>query len=318
MAVLTYLIVVLWQPLASLFFAVIIASALEPMILWFEKRRIYRRISVPFIYLILVAILVLLFSFVIPTVFFETRDLTLDFPHRFEQLRQSISDFIGFEAFPAFTTGSDVITAIQVKLGLGAGDIFSFAMAIFGGALTFFLTIVISFYLALQEKGVEQLLLAVTPRDHQEYISDLWQRVQKKLSRWVGAQFILILFITVTLFPIFWAMGVKYALVIVIIASLLEVIPVLGPVVAGIIILLFVLIQSPALALMALLVYTAIQQVQQHFIVPAVLSRAIGLNPVIIIMLLLAGGTLLGFWGALLAIPFGTAVAEVLADIKRR
>ena len=134
----------------------------------------------------------------------------------------------------------------------------------------------------------------------------------------MGAQLILVLFIGTTLFPLLWAFGVQYALTLAVIAGVLEVIPVIGPVTAGTIIFISALFQSPALALLSVTVYTALEQVQQTFIVPTVVSRAIGLSPVLIVLFIAVGATLAGFWGALLAIPAGIVITEVITDMKRK
>ena len=130
------------------------------------------------------------------------------------------------------------------------------------------------------------------------------------------AQVILMLFVGLTMFPILWGIGVEYALTLAIAISLLEIIPVIGPILGTVLLFLMILLQSPMLAAVAIGAYILIQQVQANLVIPAVVSRALGLNPVIIILLLIAGGALAGVWGAILAIPVGAVAAEFLRDIK--
>jgi len=312
--------ILLWKILAGLFLAIIIASALEPLIRWFVRRHIPRFITVMVIYIIAIFFLGGIFYLIFPNIFFELRDLSSEFPGRYEELTHTLGTYFGFTALPEFQGGElgQFFDSIGSQFGFVAYDIFAFIFTVFGGILTTLLVFIISFYLALQERGIEKFLTSVTPSLHHEYVLDLWRRVQRKMSRWVGAQFILVLFIAVTLFPILWAMGVKYALTLALMAAFLEIIPVIGPITAGVIMFFFILLQSPTLALVALITYVALEQIQQQFIVPAVVSRALGLNPVIIILLLLAGVSIAGFWGAVLAIPLGAVLMEFLRDVKQK
>ena len=312
--------ILLWKILAGLLLAIIIASALEPLIRWFKRHRVHRGVTVIVIYTAAILFLGGVFYLIFPNIFFELRDLSSDFPGRYEDLTHTLGNYFGFPLLPEFQGGelNQFFASIRSQFGLVTSDIFAFAFTVFGGILTSLLVFIISFYLSLQERGIEKFLASVTPSVHHEYILDLWRRAQRKMSLWVGAQFILVLFIAVTLFPILWALGAKYALTLAIMAALLEVIPVIGPIAAGFILFFFTLLQSPTLALMVLIAYVALEQVQQQFVVPVVVSRALGLNPVIIVLLLFAGGSIAGFWGAILAIPLGAVLVEFLRDVKQR
>ena len=126
------------------------------------------------------------------------------------------------------------------------------------------------------------------------------------------------LFAGTLMFGVLWLMGVKYALTIALLVGVLEIIPVIGPIIAGLIALVLISFQSPLLAVGAIVAYIIIEQIQQHIFVPSVLSRAIGLNPITIIVALLIAANLIGFWGIILAIPIAVAISEFVGDFKKQ
>ena len=312
------LLLLLWKIVAGLFLAIIIAAALEPIIRFLGKWHIPRPVSVVGAYLFGLMVLGGVAYLIFPNLFFEFRDLSSTLPDRYAELIRSFNQQIGILALPEVNGEGlgNFFENLRDQMGLATSDFFSFAFSVFGGVISVVLMFVISFYLSLQENGIEKFLASIVPKDHREYTLDLWNRIQHKLSKWVQAQLILMLFVAFTLFPIFWALGIKYALTLALLAALFEVIPVIGPIIAGIILFFFILLQAPSLAVIAVIIYILLQQVQAHLVVPAVVSRALGINPVIIILLLIVGGTLAGFWGAILAIPLGAVVGELLKDLR--
>lgn len=312
------LFLLLWKVLAGVFLAIILAATIEPVILFMRKAHIPRFATVILVYLVGIAILGGMLYLVLPNLFFEFRDLSNTLPERYSGLAQSLHQRLPLISLPDIGEGGlgQIFQNFRSESGVAASDLFSFAFSFFGGVLSVILIFVISFYLSLEERGMEKFLGSLVPTRHKEYVFDLWRRVQQKLSRWMQSQIILILFVGLTMFPILWGIGVEYALTFAIVVSLLEIIPVIGPILGTVILFLLILLQSPMLALVAVGAYVLIQQVQANFIIPAVVSRAIGLNPVVIILLLIAGGALAGVWGAILAIPLGAVAAEFLRDIK--
>lgn len=314
------LVIILREFLAMIFLAIIINSFIEPPIQFFKKRHIPRFVTVVIIYAGGIGVLAGFVSLVFPALFFELRDFAATFPAHYQEFAASANHVLGYEALPSLqiNTATQLLNSLLTRVGFASQNVLASVIGISSVLVSAILIFVISFYLSLQENGVERFLATVTPLNHRKYVSDLWRRVQRKLSRWLGAQFILIIFIGTTIFSIFSAIGIHYALTIALIVAPLEMIPVIGPFVGAITIFLFVLFQNPGLALLALIIYVALEQIQQHLILPVVVSRALGLSPVIIISLLLAGAIVLGFWGALLAIPFGAILAEVIRDWNAR
>jgi len=308
-----------WKILASVFLAVVIASGLEPGVRALAKIKIPRLVAAILLYAVGFIILTSVFYSIFPTLITETRQLSSDLPTAYTEALENIEQFFG--QIPAEVHIQDqmkslLISAQQGLLG-GASNIFAFTFNLFGGLLSSLLILVISFYLVLQKDGIEHLFKSFVPSAHEEYVVDLWKRVQKRLGRWFQGQLLLGIFVGTFMFLALWLMGVKYALSIAFMAGVLEIVPVIGPIVAGLIALVLISFQSPMLALAAIAVYIIIEQLQQHLFVPVVMSKTIGLNPVIIIVSLLVGAQLIGFWGIILALPIAVTLAEFVRDFRK-
>lgn len=309
----------IWPILASIFLAVVIASALEPAVRGFTKIKIPRFISALLVYLIAILILASVFYSIIPTLITETRQLSTDLPQAYEGVIFDIERFLGRE--PTGLNFAEQLKGFfanfQQSIGGATANIFTFTFGLFGGLLSFMLVVVISFYLAMQKDGVERFLKSFVPSGHQQYAIDLWERVQYKLGRWFQGQLLLGVFVGTLFFVALWFMGVKYAFTLALLVGILEIIPVIGPITAGLIVFVLISFQSPMLALSAILVYILIEQLQNNIVLPSVMSKTTGLNPIIIIVALLVGIKLAGVWGVVLAIPVSVTIAELIRDLRK-
>jgi len=113
-------------------------------------------------------------------------------------------------------------------------------------------------------------------------------------------------------------LGVKYALTLALVAALFEIIPYIGPILAAIPAVILAFLQAPFLALLVILLYIVIQQLENYVIYPQVMKKTVGLNPVVIIIVMLMGAKLAGILGIILAVPVAAAVAEFLKDLQKK
>ena len=190
--------------------------------------------------------------------------------------------------------------------------------SIFGGAFSLVLIVILSFYLSVQEKGIEKFIRLTSPLRYEKYVLDVWQRSKKKLGGWVKAQLLLGVLVGVLVFLGLTILGVKYALMLAVLAAIFEVIPIFGPVLAAIPAILIAFLQSPMLALAALILYVIVQQFENHLIYPTVMKKATGVPPLIIILAILVGGKLGGIFGILLAVPLTVILMELLTDWAKK
>ena len=112
-----------------------------------------------------------------------------------------------------------------------------------------------------------------------------------------------------------YLVGVPYPLILGLFAGVMEIVPYVGPVISGIPGVILGFLISPTTGFLALLVYFIAQQFEGNVVVPLVMKKAVGLNPITVILALLAGAKLGGFLGVILSIPVAAAVGLVIGDI---
>jgi len=306
--------------LILLFFAVIIASAIDLPARRFDKLKIPRIISVLLIYLVFIGLIVGLLVVFIPSFTKEIKDFSIEFPRYANEVYQKFQHIQdGSLKYQKLTNEAQKILSNLGEIFRGsASSIISKTLDIFGGLFSIVIVIVISFYLAVQKNGIQNLLKGITPKEHEAYVLNLWARAQKKMGQWFQGQLFLAMIVGLLVYVGLSLLHVRFAFLLAIIAAILELVPYIGPVLSAIPAVILAFFQMPILALWVIILYIVIQQLENYLLVPLVMKKVVGLNPVIVIIALLIGGKLLGILGILLAVPASAVLAEFFKDIKRK
>lgn len=297
--------------------SVVIASGVEPAAVWLQKRKIPRVPAVIFIYLAAFAFLGFIFYLLVPVVFSE-----------FSSFSSNISTYLTspfqagvlgeiFSGLPSSFSSllQDVSFKLADYISAFTAGFFHATAKIFGGALSFILIIILSFYLSVQKNGIENFLRIITPLQYEEYIIDLWLRSRHKIGLWIQGEVLLGTIVGVLTFLGLTILGVEYALTFALLAGLFELIPIFGPILSAIPPILITLSSNPILSLKIAVLYFIIQQFENHLIYPLVVRRIVGIPPVMTILALIIGAKLAGFMGIVLAVPVVTVLVEILNDI---
>ena len=300
--------------------AVVIASAIEPGIKVFTRHRVPRILSVILIYLMLLGLLFALFFSFLPSILEDLAAFISSIPSYLEAFNRlgAFDQFTQILSIPAPNAISltDITGGLRDALNLGAiNNAFSAVTAVFGGALSFILIFVFSFYFAVAETGVDAFLRVVVPGKHHDYVMDLWKRSQHKIGLWMQGQLLLGLIMGVLVYLGLTILGVKHALLLAVIAACFEIIPVFGPTLSAV----------PAVAiafgdggvslgLLTIALYVIAQQFENHLIYPLVVTRVVGVPPPLVILALIIGWELAGFLGVILSVPAAAIIQELVRD----
>ena len=211
----------------------------------------------------------------------------------------------------------EAIKGVQGAIAGFSSNVFQTLSAVFGGVFSFILIIIISFYLAVQERGIENFLQIIVPDKHEKYVVDLWKRSQAKIGKWMQGQLLLGLLIGVLVYLGLTILGVKYAFTLAIFAAVAELIPIFGPIIAAVPAVLLGFLDGPTLGFMVIGLYVIIQQFENHLIYPLVVRKVVGVPPLLVILALIIGGQLAGFLGILLSAPIAAVIIEFTNDIQR-
>lgn len=306
--------------LVILLLSIVIASAIEPGVRWFiAKFRFPRVLAVLAIYLMAIAMFALVFYLVIPPMVQELKNFVTTFPvsleGAFDQARGLLDRTLLFAPDYLRPSAADLSARLNTLFNEQAWQFFSFGSTVFGGAIASVFVVVLSFYFAVQENGISSFLRIITPLQHEAYVIDLWTRSQRKIGKWLQGQLLLGLLVGILVYLGLTLMGVKYALILAVLAAVFELIPIFGPIMAAIPSVLVAFIQSPTLGLWVIVLYVVVQQMENHLIYPLVVRKAVGVPPLLVIIALLIGGKLGGFLGFVLAVPIVAALVEYVNDV---
>ncbi|OJI08781.1 MAG: hypothetical protein COX02_02385 [Candidatus Vogelbacteria bacterium CG22_combo_CG10-13_8_21_14_all_37_9] len=300
--------------------AVVVAAAVRPFARWFESWHLPRTVAVLLVYGISFSVIIGTVYFFIPPIFNELIDLAVTLPHQLNVFllgnptwnvvspltSNFIKDFSVLDL--ANSSASAYLPAIPTNIA-------STIRFLFNSIFDLTLIIVISFYLAVQTNGIEDLIRLISPLRNEKYVLGLWKRVETKIGRWLQGQLLLGLIIGPIVFLGLTLLGVKYALTLAILASVFELIPLFGPILSSVPAILLGFSVSAPVGLMVLGLYIVVQQFENHLIYPLVVRKIIGVPPLVVIISLIIGANLAGFLGIILAVPAATLLMELVSDL---
>ncbi len=320
-----YLIWVLRDLVLVLLTSIVIASFVESAVPHFRKIGIGRVLGIVILYVVCLAIVSSLFWLFAPLLVTEIYSFSTFISSRIPGV-----DFLEYFQNDAFSGAKDVVAGLSNNFSLAslmavskafinnlsAGFVQTLSVA-FGGIFNFMLIVLLSFYFSIQEKGIENFLRIVFPAQYENYVVDLWDRSRRKIALWMKGQMLLAVIVGVLTYLVLSLLGIQYALMLALIAAMMELVP-YGVLVALIPAVSFSYLSNGVSgALMVTGAYLIIQQFESFLLAPLVIEKVVGLSPIIIILAVLVGFELGGFWGFILAIPVAVIIMELISDLEK-
>ena len=316
--------------LRELFFvilsAIMLASFVESAVPHFRKLKINRVLGVVIIYVASILFLALLFYLFAPLLITEVYNFSV-----FLSSYIPDSSILNYFKNDAFSGAKDIINNLSHSLSLTtlletskafvtnlSGGFFQVLNVAFGSIFNVILIVLISFYLSIQEKGIEKFLRIILPIKYEEYAVDLWERSRRKIALWMKGQMLLGILITILTYLMLSLMGIQYALLLALIAGIMELVP-YGILVALIPAFSFSYLSGGlSSALMVTGAYIILHQFEVFLFSPLVIKSVVGLSPLVVIIAAVVGFELGGFWGLVLAIPVAVFIMELMSDLEKK
>ncbi len=300
-----------------LFVALVLSSAFDPWVDWMQSRKIPRGVGILLIYFVVFVVVSSTIYMLAPAISKEVVAFSDNFPHYADKMTQSYSAIREFSVKHGLADQlKNSFGTVSDNLQAAAGNLFSGVWSFVGGIFSVVLIFVITFYMTVEEEAIKKLVWAIAPQKKRYYVMSLINRMQKKINAWLKGQLILSLSIFIlTLAVLTPIKAMDYKLVLAIIAGLCEVIPYVGPTLGAIPAVFLALTVSPWLALIVGGLYWAIQMIENNWLVPKVMQKAVGMNPIVSIAVLMIGLNIGGILGAILSIPVATAISVFVGDI---
>jgi predicted PurR-regulated permease PerM len=306
------------QVVFILFIAVVIGTVLRPVSSWFTRRGLPRTTAVIVVYLLLIALLVgfvlMLFPLIIdqgttivaavPGYYHDLRDLMVNFPN---QWITRLSEFLP-EALP----GLAPIQQTEQQVMDSAGQAINFISTVIGALLISTATLLIAFYWTLSGPRIIQSLLLLVPSDRREGMSELISAMESKVGFFIAGQSVLCLAIGVMALAAYLLIGLPNALVLALVAGIMEAVPMVGPLLGAIPASIIALSISPSKLVWVIVATVVIQQLENSVLVPRVMRRVVGVNPFVSLLAIFAFSSFFGIAGALMAIPTAAMIQLIL------
>lgn len=301
--------------LVMLLAAIILAAAIEPVVNWLQRYHVPRVISVVIVYVCILVVIVGVLSLLVQPLTGQVVQLANSIPI----LTGKVHDLI--PVIPALDQPTWQHSVQQGVLNVSndlanlSFNVFQQTKTVFSAIFSVVFIFVLALYLMVEEDALRKFARIITPRVHLPYVEQVLARVQASIGRWVLAQLTLGVIMGTVVGLVLWLLGVRYALLLGLLSGVLEVLPVIGPIIAAIPGVVIGLSQSIPLGIGVLFVYIICQQLENHILVPNIMRRAIGLNPLVTIIAVLLGVRLAGLGGAILSVPVATILSVILSDL---
>jgi predicted PurR-regulated permease PerM len=313
-------LVYLLRDLVGLFLvSLLLAALLDPVADFFQRRKVPRSITVLVVYLLIFAVGGVLVFAIIPPFLVDLRGIGDGLRSFWTHAVSSLNALHALSANYGLESSFQLsIEAFNDSLTGWFNGLFSTISGFLGGIASFFVALTISYFLVVEKNSLREVVSPLVPGRLHDYIGLILNKMQRKVGQWLLGQLILMVFIGALAYIGLLVFGVKYALLLAVLAGLLEIVPYVGPVVAAIPAVFFALVDSPTKAVLIVLYYLLIQRLEHMILVPKIMQKTTGLNPIFAVLALAAGFVLGGAAGVLLSIPVAAALNVVLTEYSER
>ncbi len=286
---------ILFQPLLLFLGAVVIATAVSSLASAME-RWIPRTPAVLLIYLAVLIAFGLFLWAVVPPLVDQSQMLVEEAPQLFEDIERWLEER-DIRAFDRIEEQA------QTAVERGAGYVFTAAPTVFGTVIDVFIVLAMSAYLAISAPAIMQFTLSLVPAHRREYARSVLNETAQTMGGYVRGSVMDGVIVAVITYVGLQFIGLDFALVLALLAFLGELIPILGPLLAGAPAVAIALTEGPATALVVLAFYFGIQQFESYVLLPYIMRSQASIPPLLTLFALIAGAAIAGFIGAILAIP---------------
>lgn len=280
--------------LVVVFISYIFMAALSPAVTLFTRIKIPRIIAVLLTYFLGLSAVFLLIIPIIPFLTKQFGELLDRFPFYLERAG---------EALGMAPASLSVANLVQSEMNVIGKNAVVLTGRVFGGLFSAIAVSVLSLYLLLDKNRIHRAV--------DKFVSlGKIETIEEKLGLWFRGQMLLCLSIGAASWLALTILGLPFAFPLAIIAGVLEIIPTIGPIISAVPAVIVALTISPTLGLLVVTAYILIQLLENNLLVPKIMEKVVGLDPVAVIIGIMIGGELMGVAGALLAVPFILTVNE--------
>jgi len=304
--ILFYLLYLIRNVIVWLFLGWIIATLLNPLIDIIEKKGTPRTVSAAIVYTAILLFMGLIIYIVVPPLVSEVTILSSSFVDYFAQIPSFLSK-IGIDSFSSLSSLSSEIQDSLLKVSTNILNVFA---SLFGSVFAGITIFVLALFISIEDRDIIKGIRLISPKKFEEEVLKKWDRARSHVASWFGSRVLCSFCVALMTFIVCVLLKIKFALSLAILSGLLNMVPFIGPLLSGIILVLFALTSwSKAIAVIVLSVI--IQQIESNILMPIFTKKMTGLSTVLVLVSILIGGILGGIVGAILAIPLAGIIFEL-------
>ena len=319
-----FAVVLMWglylvrSQLLLIYISALFATGLAPLVAMIERqswlrigrRRLPRPAAILLIYATVLGAVAGLAWATVPILVRQGQQLWRELPERLDLLQAKLVEWGVLSPDASF---KELLTQAPAGSGDAVTTVLVALWGFVGGILGLATFLLLTFYLLVDARRVFDVFVRLFPRAERRRVSEVCQLAAVKISAWLGGQMLLGVIIGITSAIGLGLMGVPYFIVLAVIAGIGEMIPMVGPLLSAIPAVAVAFTVSPGLALGVAVFFLVQQVLENNVLVPKVMSQQVGLSAITVIASLVIGSALLGFVGALLAVPTA-AILQVLFE----
>lgn len=298
--------------------ALFIALGLDPIVRWLEGRRVPRPAGITLALVMLVGIIVGFFAVLIPTIVSQTGQLV-------ERAPGYASDFLASDFFQTIdqqfqvrervTDEVDKFFADSEAVGGIFGGVLGVGTVILNSIFGVLVILVLTLYFLASLPGMKKWAYRLAPRSRRERVERLAEEITSSVGNYVIGQACVALLNASFAFIFMTIADVPFSVLLAFIVAMLAFVPLVGAVIAAVVVSLVALTAGWQTAALFAVLYVAYLQVEAYFISPRIMQKAVAVPGAVAVIAVIAGGSLLGVLGALIAIPLAAGAMLLLKEV---
>lgn len=302
-----------------LFIAIVLGTAIRPVVTWLHRRGIPRIAGVILIYILLLILLISFVLLVFPLVIEQGATITAAVPDYYESIRGWMAAYPNqwvvrlSEFLPRTLLSLELAQPTGEEMLASSGQALGYVASVVKITLLVTAILLLAFHWTLDGPRIIQVLLLLVPVSQRESISELISALETKVGYYIAGQGVLCLVVGFMALAAYMLIGLPNALVLALVAGLLEAVPMIGPLLGAIPAAVIALSIAPSKMIWVIVASLVIQQVENSLLVPRVMRKAVGINPFVSLLAIFAFSSMFGVVGALMAIPIA-AILQLLLD----
>lgn len=307
----------------TLFISIIVAYTLNPIVKFFEKKKLNKTLSILIVFVLIIGVVSSLFIILGPRISKEISILSRNLPSYIDKIYNfSIRKYkilSGKFDIPTFDKMIDQsLTRIKDNLLSGLINMARFFSRTISRVSTFILIPIFTFYFLKDKEIFKKKIIELTPKKMRKDLIDIGNEVDRVIGRYIKGQLIVCTFVGVGTSIILSIIGVNFSILIGIFAGITNIIPYLGPFVGGALAVIFAALDDPSKIIWVIIGITIVQQLESSFVSPNVVGNSVGLHPIVVMLSVLIAGSYFGVLGMILAVPTVSTIRILYKFLKKK